>query len=163
MHVALGLLDADHDALQIFIFSLHIGAGFALDEGFAGFHDIAGFVFIGNGHGYDVYFHEILDKVFGSAHIHHLEEALLGDVNAVLGASLALGDPDGACAGGDGFADILGQHLRRQVQFAGRYTADDLDHAVGTDEQLYRLLFEEVVSHADLGLGQAVPHEDHLR
>ena len=99
---------------------------------------------------------------YSAAHVEHLQEALRGDVDTVLGPSLPLGDPDRALSGGDAFADILGQDLRGQVEFAGGDAADDLDHPVGADQALDRLALEEVVAHADLGEGQLVPEQDQL-
>ena len=111
VHVALGLADTHHDALQIFLLALDISACMALDDGFAGFHDVAGFVFVGNAQRNNVHLHEILHEILGPAHVHHLQKALLGDVYAVFGAPLALGNPDRCGAGSNGFPDVFGQYL----------------------------------------------------
>ena len=103
---AFGLLDAQHDALQVFVFALHIRARVAFDDVFAGFHDVAGLIFVGNAQRNDVHVHEILHEILSAAHIHHLQQALFRGVDAVLGASLALGNPHGSLAGRDGFTDI---------------------------------------------------------
>ena len=162
MHVALPLLDAQHDALQVLILRLDIllRAG---DKDFAGLQDIAGFVFIRDAERNDVQFQEILHEILRSAHVEHFQEALFGDVDAVLRPSLPLGDPDGTLPGSDGLSDVLGQDLRGQVEFTGRDAADNLDHPVGPDQALDRLALEEVVAHADFGKGHLVLMQDQLR
>ena len=64
--------------------------------------------------------------------------------------------------GRNALTDVLGQLLRRKIKLTGRYSPDHFDHSVGADEKLYRLLFQQVISNANLCGFQAVAHEDYL-
>ena len=161
MDIALLLLDAEHDALQVLVLRLDIllRAG---NQDLARLQDVARLVFVGDAQRNDVQFAEILQEILLSAHVEHLEQTLLGHIRTVFRPSLLLGDPDRTLAAGDRVADILRQDLRGEIQFAGGNPADDLDHAVGADQVFQRLALEQIVSDADLRQRKVVPEENDL-
>ena len=163
MDAALGLADAGQDAVEILAGLLHVFDAAFPDQRFAGLEDVAGLELIGNAQRHDLQGLVGFGEVGCPAHTKHLDERLFGAVPAVLRASLALGEPDGAAAGGDAFPDIGRQGCEGVVELAAGDAALDLHHAVRSDQVFDEGIAEEIVADADLGRRQVALHEHFLR
>ena len=134
--MSLLLADSGQDAVQVLLRLLLVRT-FAAQQQFTRLAGIAGLIFIGNAQRDDVQLQEIRFKPLRPAHVKHLQQTLLGGVQAVFRAAFALRDPDRRAPRNNALADIIRQPLRTQIQLAGLDAADDLDHAVGPHKILY--------------------------
>ena len=91
--MALLLADACHDAVEIFFLLLYIRS-LSAQEHFASLLCVARLELVRDTQRDDVQFFEIFLEAPLSGHIEHLEQALLGNVVAILGAAFPLGNPD---------------------------------------------------------------------
>ena len=124
-------------AVQVLVFLLYVRA-LAAQQQFAGFSAVAGLIFIGNAHGHDIQLLEVLLEAALAAHIEHFKQSLLSLVYAVFGPSFLLGYPYRRFAGCNGKPYIFGQGLGIQVHLPGADAANDLNHAVGLQQILYK-------------------------
>ena len=111
MDISFLLLDTGHDAHHILLRSLDIFLCPGNEE-FPCLQDVTRLIFIRDTERNNVEFLEIRSEILRAAHIEHLQQSLLGSVDAVLGTAFTLCDPDGALSGSNRVADVLRKHLR---------------------------------------------------
>jgi hypothetical protein len=92
MHVAFLLPDTHHYAVHILMAALDVflGTGY---QNLPGLSHVAGLIFIRDAQRDDVELKEILLEGLLTAHVQHLQQALLRGVDPVLGPTLSLGEP----------------------------------------------------------------------
>ena len=154
MRPPLGLSDACEDAPEVLVGSLLIVAVLAEAE-LDGLEGVAGLPLVGDRDGDDVERLEVGEVVLLATHGEHLDERCLGTVDAVLGASVALGNPYRLIQVGDDEADIGRDQLEAVVETLERPATVDTEHLVALAGINNHRVLHQVGPEGDMTRGHA--------
>ena len=163
MYPALRLQQTREDAVEVFARLLDVFGELALVE-FEGLEDVARLPLVADADGHDVQVCEGLDLVALLTHAEHLDDALVGGVDTILRAAVALGNPYALALLADGVADILGEVERGAVEILDAAARTlDLEHLVTLADVDDQLVHHQVGTKGYLGGVKALHDEEVLQ
>ena len=150
VHPTLAAKQTGFHAQQVVVLRLlEVGIA-ATQQKLAHFQVVVGVVFVGNGHRQEVGTQHISAGISFGREAHHFDEAFLGEVVAILGATFALGNPHRFAAAVDGIVDI-GREMAGGFEGVDQaHVALDYETAVKLHQVGYPIVYQQVIADSHL-------------
>ena len=162
MDVAILLRYAHHNAQHIFVRCLFIDTRKRSIFRHS-LHKVAGFILITDGDGHYLQLVEIRLKVARACHREHLQQTLVSAVVAVLGTTVALGNPHRTVLLEKHVVYIVRKEHRVIVELASRTVADNSEHLVQAEQVDDEVVLHQVVAETYLRSFETVAYQCHIQ